>query len=112
MHKRGKNYGSIPDYRLGWPIRNRISCLVVMKTKLSSKNLLAELQNPEYHGILDEFRPKFFAKDTFIFGPSGNDDLVFIVKSGQVRISLALFGMKELSPLDPGRGLVLWGKQR
>lgn len=74
-----------------------------MKTKFSSRNLLAELDQPENRPILEKFSSRSFAKSSFIYMPGHDEDLVFIVKKGRVRIFLA-FEDKEfsLAILEPG----------
>ena len=67
-----------------------------MKTKLSSRNLLTELEQPDYRPILAEFTPRAFAKSSLIYTPGHDENLVFIVKQGRVRIFLT-FEDKEFS---------------
>lgn len=67
-----------------------------MKTKLSSRNLLRELEKPEYRSVLSEFSEASFPKSTLIYGPEQTADSVFIVKKGKVRVYLA-FEDKDFS---------------
>lgn len=74
-----------------------------MPTSLPSTNLLTDLANPENHQFRAEFTEKNYPKDTFLFAPGHEENLVFIVKSGRVQIYLA-FDDKEFSLviLEPG----------
>lgn len=60
-----------------------------MKTRLSTKNLLLELEKPEYQAVLAEFSESRFAKNTLISAPDHGEDSVFIVKEGKLRVYLA-----------------------
>lgn len=60
-----------------------------MKTKLFEKNLLVELQKPEYETILGEFNERSFPKNSIICSPDYDEDFIFIVKQGAIRIYLA-----------------------
>lgn len=67
-----------------------------MKTKLSSINLLNELEKPEYAEVLKAFTLTGFSRNTLLYTPSHEKDLVFIVKTGRVRVYLA-FEDKDFS---------------
>lgn len=60
-----------------------------MKTKLSERNLLVELEKPEYKTILREFKERSFPKNSLICSPTHSEDFVFIVKQGAIKIYLA-----------------------
>jgi len=46
-----------------------------MKTKLSEKNLLIELEKPEYETILREFTERSFPKNSLICTPNHKEDV-------------------------------------
>jgi len=75
-----------------------------MKTRLSKTNLLQELNKPENSLILEQFHERHFAKNALIFGPGHEENLVFIVKQGKVRIYLSYedkeFSLAFLGPGD------------
>jgi CRP-like cAMP-binding protein len=61
-----------------------------MKTQLSSKSLLAELEKPQNKSFLAEFTDVNFLKDNLIYSPGHDKNLVFIVKKGRLRLYLAV----------------------
>ena len=67
------------------------------------QNLLEVLSKPENRGLLSQFHEKKFRKNEIIFYPNYIDNLIFIVKTGKVRVYLA-FNEKEftLSILEEG----------
>ncbi|MDH4317954.1 MAG: Crp/Fnr family transcriptional regulator [Desulfobulbaceae bacterium] len=75
-----------------------------MKTRFSKTNLLHELRKPENSFILEQFKDRHFAKNALIFGPGHEENLVFIVKQGKVRIYLSYedkeFSLAFLGPGD------------
>jgi CRP-like cAMP-binding protein len=74
-----------------------------MKTKFSSFNLLDELQKPQYTELSAEFSNKSYSKGQLIYSPGHEEDLVFIVKSGKVRVYLTMEDKEfSLVLLEPG----------
>ena len=74
-----------------------------MKTKLSSINLFTELQKPENVDFLAEFTPISYKKRNLIYSPGHEDDIVFIVKKGRLRLYLAVEDKEfSLAILEPG----------
>jgi CRP-like cAMP-binding protein len=74
-----------------------------MKTKLSSINLLIELDKPENRDLLAEFTDRDYKKNTLIYSPRLDRDLVFIVKKGRLRLYLAVEDKDfSLAILEPG----------
>jgi len=71
--------------------------------KVSSVDLLEELDKPRYQTLRQALRPRRFARKTVAFEPLSEEDLVFIVKSGRVRVYLS-YEDKEfcLAVLGPG----------
>jgi len=71
--------------------------------KFSGINLLDELARPELSELRTAFHERSFAKDRIIYTPDTEDNLVFIIAKGRVRVYLA-YGDKEftLGILDPG----------
>ena len=71
--------------------------------KFSGINLLDELERAEFKDIRSVFGERRFKKGAIIFAPDTEDDLVFIVAKGRVRIYLA-YESKEftLGILGPG----------
>lgn len=71
--------------------------------KFTGVNLLDELAKDELADLRDIFHKKSFAKDGVIYAPDETEDLVFIIKSGRVRVYLA-YEDKEftLAILGPG----------
>ena len=74
-----------------------------MKRNFSSINLLQELQREEYRQLCLEFTEKTFCKGRLIYAPNSDNDLVFIIKKGKVRIYLAMEDKEfSLALLGPG----------
>ncbi|WP_031479140.1 Crp/Fnr family transcriptional regulator [Maridesulfovibrio frigidus] len=71
--------------------------------KFSGINLLDELQQPELSELRDVFHSRLAKKGAIIFSPDQDEDLVFIIESGKVRIYLG-YEEKEftLGILEPG----------
>lgn len=71
--------------------------------KFSGINLLDELERAEFEDIRSVFNERSFKKSSIIFAPDNDEDLVFIVAKGRVRIYLA-YESKEftLGILGPG----------
>jgi hypothetical protein len=61
-----------------------------MKTKLSSINLLTELGKPENKKFLAEFTDINYAKNNLIYSSGNDQNLVFVVKKGRLRLYLAV----------------------
>jgi len=74
-----------------------------MKTKLSSINLLTELEQPRNQDLRAELSEKAFPAHSLIFAPGHDQDLVFIVKKGRLRLYLAVEDKDfSLAILEPG----------
>ncbi len=74
-----------------------------MKTKFSSINLLQELQHNDYEQLRMNLTERSFQKGCLIYTPGYDDDLVFIIKEGKVRIYLAVEDKEfSLTILGPG----------
>ena len=74
-----------------------------MKTKLSSINLLTEINQPENSDFLAEFTAINYSKNSLIYSPGHENDLVFIVKKGRLRLYLAVEDKDfSLAILEPG----------
>ncbi len=74
-----------------------------MKTKLSSINLLTEINQPENRDFLAEFTAINYSKNSLIYSPGHESDLVFIVKKGRLRLYLAVEDKDfSLAILEPG----------
>jgi CRP/FNR family transcriptional regulator, carbon monoxide oxidation system transcription regulator len=74
-----------------------------MKTKLSSINLLTELAKPENRDFLAEFTEINYSKNSLVYSPGHDRDLVFIVKQGRLRLYLAVEDKDfSLAILEPG----------
>ena len=74
-----------------------------MKTKFSSINLMQELQQKEYDQLCEDFMEKKYQKGRLIYAPGHDDDLVFIIKHGRIRIYLAMEDKEfSLTILGPG----------
>lgn len=75
-----------------------------MPTSLSSTNFLTDLASPDNHHLRAKFTEKSYPKDTFLFAPGHEENLVFIIKSGRVQIYLAVddkeFSLVILGPGD------------
>ncbi|MEK6201224.1 MAG: Crp/Fnr family transcriptional regulator [Desulfobulbaceae bacterium] len=61
------------------------------------------MAKPENHHFRAEFTEKTHPKDTFLFAPGHEEDIIFIVKSGRIQIYLAVDG-KEFSLIILGPG--------
>ncbi|MBI9079603.1 MAG: Crp/Fnr family transcriptional regulator [Pseudodesulfovibrio sp.] len=72
--------------------------------KLSDINLLDELEKVELAELRAVFRERKFVKGSGIFGPDHNENLVFVIARGRVRVYLAYedkeFTLAILSPGD------------
>ncbi|WP_457575490.1 Crp/Fnr family transcriptional regulator [Desulfomarina sp.] len=74
-----------------------------MKTKLSSINLLEELTKPENKEFSAEFTDVSYAENNLVFSPGHENNLVFIVKKGRLRLYLAVEDKDfSLAILEPG----------
>lgn len=74
-----------------------------MKTKLSSINLLTELGKAENRSLLVEFTDIHYIKKSLIFSPGHEQDLIFVVKKGRLRLYLAVEDKDfSLAILEPG----------
>lgn len=74
-----------------------------MKTKFSSINLLSEFSKPENKEFLAEFTDSTYAKNNLVYAPGHEDDHVFIVKKGRLRLYLAVEDKDfSLAILEPG----------
>lgn len=68
-----------------------------------SPNLLTELAKPENHHFRTEFTEKSYQKNTSLFAPGHEENLVFVIKSGRVQVYLAVDD-KEFSLIILGPG--------
>ncbi len=59
------------------------------KMKLTEMNLLRLFSSPDYENLLKDFTTQRFPKKSLIYSPFEERNLVFIVKSGRVRVYLA-----------------------
>lgn len=57
--------------------------------KLTEVNLLQLFNSPDYSNLLQEFTPRRFPRKAIIYSPFEEKNLVFIVKSGRLRVYLA-----------------------
>jgi len=74
-----------------------------MKTKFSSINLLKELDRPQYERLCAGFTEQRFVRGQFIETVDQDNDLVFIIKQGRIRIYLAMEDKEfSLTILGPG----------
>lgn len=74
-----------------------------MKTNFSTINLLEELQQPKYDALRGDFTTTHYSKGQLIYAPGLNQDLVFIIKKGKIRIYLAMEDKEfSLAILEPG----------
>ena len=74
-----------------------------MKTKFSSINLLQELDKPQFERLCADFSEKRYSKGEFVLAQNQDEDLVFIIKKGRLRIYLALEDKEfSLTILGPG----------
>lgn len=71
--------------------------------KVSSVDLLEELEKPRYQSLRQSLRLRRHSRKTVIFDPWMDENLVFIVKTGRVRVYLS-YEEKEfcLAVLGPG----------
>lgn len=56
---------------------------------MTSRPLLEELEKPVYEELRKVLRPRRFARKAMLFEPLARENLVFIVRSGRVRVFLA-----------------------
>jgi CRP-like cAMP-binding protein len=74
-----------------------------MKTKFSSINLLQELDRPQYERLCADFTQQRYGKGEFVQTADQDDDLVFIIRQGRLRIYLAMEDKEfSLTILGPG----------
>ncbi|MBE3582464.1 MAG: Crp/Fnr family transcriptional regulator [Thermoanaerobacteraceae bacterium] len=59
------------------------------KMRLTDINLLEVLSSPEYARFLEKFWEQRFPKKAILFSPDAEKNLVFLVKSGRLRVYLA-----------------------
>lgn len=59
------------------------------KMKLTEMNLLRLFNSPDYENLLKDFTTQRFPKKNLIYSPFEEKNLVFIVKSGKLRVYLA-----------------------
>lgn len=73
------------------------------RMRLTDIDLLEVLSSPEYARFLKEFHEQRFSKKAILYSPNEEKNLVFLVKSGRVRVYLA-YEDKEftLSILEAG----------
>ncbi|MGE4421647.1 MAG: Crp/Fnr family transcriptional regulator [Pseudodesulfovibrio sp.] len=73
--------------------------------KFTGVNLLDELDRPELADLRAVFRKRSVNKGEVVFRPEGDEDLVFVVAKGRVRVYLAYedkeFTLAILNPGDP-----------
>ncbi|WP_243312682.1 Crp/Fnr family transcriptional regulator [Fundidesulfovibrio agrisoli] len=71
--------------------------------KVTSVSLLEELEKPGYHALRKELRPRRYRRKAVLFDPLSEENLVFVVRTGRVRVYLA-YEDKEfcLAVLGPG----------
>lgn len=74
-----------------------------MKTKFSSIDLLQELQGSEYESLYADFSEAHHQKGSLIYMPAHENNLVFIIKKGKLRVYLAMEDKEfSLAILEPG----------
>lgn len=74
-----------------------------MKKNLSTINLLDELKKSEYDALRGSFTAVSYSKGQLVYAPGHAKDLVFIVKTGRLRVYLAMEDKEfSLGMLDPG----------
>jgi CRP-like cAMP-binding protein len=74
-----------------------------MKTRFSEINLIEELASPRYQNLYRHFVPKAFSNKSLMFAPRHDDNLVYLVEKGNVRVYLAMEDREfTLSILNPG----------
>ncbi|QNB46016.1 helix-turn-helix domain-containing protein [Thermanaerosceptrum fracticalcis] len=73
------------------------------RMRLTDIDLLETLSSPEYDKFLEKFQEHRFSRKAILFSPNDEKNLVFLVKSGKVRVYLA-YEDKEftLSILEAG----------
>ena len=59
------------------------------KMKLTEMNLLRLFNSPDYENLLKDFTTQRFPKKNLIYSPFEEKNLIFIVKSGKLRVYLA-----------------------
>lgn len=74
-----------------------------MKAKFSKTNLLHILEDKNYSSMLQEFTERKFSAKQTIFFPGHDQDYIFIVKEGRIRVYLA-FEKREFSLAILGKG--------
>lgn len=71
--------------------------------RLSSLDLLAEMQKPENSALRELFHECFHPRDSVIYHPRDEPDRIFVVCSGRVRIYLASVDKEfTIAILEPG----------
>lgn len=74
-----------------------------MKAKFSKTNLLHILEDKNYSSMLEEFNEKKFSAKQMISFPGQDEDYIFIVKEGRIRVYLT-FEKREFSLAILGKG--------
>ena len=59
------------------------------KMKLTEMNLLRLFNSPDYEHLLKDFTTQRFSKKRLVYSPFEEKNLIFIVKSGKLRVYLA-----------------------
>ncbi|HWR57134.1 MAG TPA: Crp/Fnr family transcriptional regulator [Negativicutes bacterium] len=76
---------------------------MVGRMKLTNSDLLSILNSPDYAHIMRNFREKRVKKKDIIYPPNAEENLMFIVKKGKVRVYLAFYDKEfTLSILEEG----------
>jgi len=76
---------------------------MVGRMKLTNSDLLSILNSPDYSHIMLNFREKRVKKKDIIYPPNADENLMFIVKKGRVRVYLAFYDKEfTLSILEEG----------
>lgn len=74
-----------------------------MKTKLSTINLLEELDKIQYADLRQNLNPVSYPAGKLVYWPGHSSDQVFIIKEGSVRVYLAMEDKEfSLAILEPG----------
>lgn len=74
-----------------------------MKTRFSEIDLIKELSSPRYQKLHKQFIPKTYPHKALMFGPRHEQNLVYLVEKGSVRVYLAMEDREfTLSILNPG----------
>jgi CRP-like cAMP-binding protein len=60
-----------------------------MKTRFMDINLLRELERPDFEGLRRDFSPLSFERGSVMFRPRSEQNLVFVVRTGKVRVYLS-----------------------